>query len=292
MIKIDKNKIYESHGYKFKNFVTLSREEKLMVLEWRNSESIRKVMVNKGIIAECDHFRFIEGLKERDDCYYWLVMNKTGEPAGVLDILHVDNEKDVGELGYYMNPLLTGMGLEFVVECEFFIYHIIKLGNNIATVNVNNKSALLLNTYLGDTYEGIQNIDEEQFFFNRHANGDYLIKHYTEFNIKDYLAYMREHKDIINEIKEGLNTVQFNNLTMELNDFIKNFADQFDDTDPSEIGAGTSFRDLEEWSSMIALSVLNMCENEYGVVLTFDELKTAITVQNLFDIVEKKQNNG
>ena len=79
---------------------------------------------------------------------------------------------------------------------------------------------------------------------------------------------------------------------MELNDFIKNFADQFDDTDASEIKAETVFRDLDEWSSMTGLSVLNMCSNEYDVTLTFDELKHAITVQNLFDIVEKKQNNG
>lgn len=79
---------------------------------------------------------------------------------------------------------------------------------------------------------------------------------------------------------------------MELVDFIANFADQFDDTDSSEINAETKFRDLEEWSSMIGLSVLNMIDNTYGVTLAFDELKSAVTVQNLFDIVEKKQNNG
>ena len=79
---------------------------------------------------------------------------------------------------------------------------------------------------------------------------------------------------------------------MELKDFIANFADQFDDTDASEIKPETVMRDLDEWSSMIGLSLLNMVDNEYGVQLTFDELKHAITVQNLFDIVEKKQNNG
>ena len=79
---------------------------------------------------------------------------------------------------------------------------------------------------------------------------------------------------------------------MELVDFLANFADQFDDTDPSEITAETKFRDLEEWSSMTGLSVLNMIDNTYGVTLAFDELKSAVTVQNLFDIVEKKQNNG
>lgn len=76
---------------------------------------------------------------------------------------------------------------------------------------------------------------------------------------------------------------------MELKDFIEKFADQFDDTDASEIAAETSFRDLDEWSSMTGLSVLNMCDNEYGVTLTFDELKQAVTVQNLFDIVAKKK---
>ena len=79
---------------------------------------------------------------------------------------------------------------------------------------------------------------------------------------------------------------------MEIKEFIEDFADQFDDTDISEIKPETVMRDLDEWSSMIGLSLLNMVDNEYGVQLTFDELKHAITVQNLFDIVEKKQNNG
>ncbi len=79
---------------------------------------------------------------------------------------------------------------------------------------------------------------------------------------------------------------------MEIKEFIENFADQFDDTDISEIKPETVMRDLDEWSSMIGLSLLNMVDNEYGVKLTVDELRNAITVQNLFDIVEKKQNNG
>ena len=79
---------------------------------------------------------------------------------------------------------------------------------------------------------------------------------------------------------------------MEIKEFIENFADQFDDTDISEIKPETVMRDLDEWSSMIGLSLLNMVDNEYGVQLTFDELRNAITVQNLFDIVEKKQSNG
>lgn len=76
---------------------------------------------------------------------------------------------------------------------------------------------------------------------------------------------------------------------MNIEDFMENFADQFDDTDPSEISAETNFRDLEEWSSMIGLSLLNMSEKKYGVKLTFDELRAAKTVQELFDVIASKQ---
>ena len=76
---------------------------------------------------------------------------------------------------------------------------------------------------------------------------------------------------------------------MEIKEFIENFADRFDDTEASEITAETNFRDLEEWSSMIGLSLLNMSEKKYGIQLTFDELRSANTVQDLFDIISKKQ---
>ena len=72
---------------------------------------------------------------------------------------------------------------------------------------------------------------------------------------------------------------------MDINEFVKNFADQFDDTDPSEITAETAYHDLDEWSSMIGLSVLNMVDKNYGVTLTFDELKHGVTIQNLFDTI-------
>lgn len=76
---------------------------------------------------------------------------------------------------------------------------------------------------------------------------------------------------------------------MEINEFVLNFAEQFDDTDPDKIMAETEFHNLDEWSSLIGLSVLNMVEKVYGVSLTFDELRVASTVQNLFDIINQKK---
>ena len=75
---------------------------------------------------------------------------------------------------------------------------------------------------------------------------------------------------------------------MDIKEFIEQFADQFYDTDISEIKAETVFKDLDEWSSMTGLAVLNLIEKEYGVMLSFDELTHAVTIQNLFETIEKK----
>lgn len=75
---------------------------------------------------------------------------------------------------------------------------------------------------------------------------------------------------------------------MEINDFIQNFADQFEDIDINKISPETSFRDLDEWSSLIALSVLAMIDEEYDVQLKGEEMRNAKTVQQLFDLVQSK----
>jgi acyl carrier protein len=75
---------------------------------------------------------------------------------------------------------------------------------------------------------------------------------------------------------------------MEINDFIANFADQFEDTDPEEITAESKFHDFDEWDSLIALAVLNMTEKKYGKKITFDEMKKCVTVTDLFNLIDKK----
>lgn len=75
---------------------------------------------------------------------------------------------------------------------------------------------------------------------------------------------------------------------MELKDFIENFADQFDNTDPSEIKADTVFHELDEYSSLIALSIIAMVDEEYDVQLKGDDMRSAVTVEDLFKIVKSK----
>lgn len=76
---------------------------------------------------------------------------------------------------------------------------------------------------------------------------------------------------------------------MELKEFIENFANQFDETDASEFTAETKFHDLEEWSSLIALSLIAMVDEEYDVTLKGDDIKSAVTVEDLFNTVKSKK---
>lgn len=75
---------------------------------------------------------------------------------------------------------------------------------------------------------------------------------------------------------------------MELKEFIANFADQFEDTDPEEITAETKFHDLEEWDSLIALAILNMTEKKMGKKITFDDMKKCDTIENLYNVILAK----
>lgn len=75
---------------------------------------------------------------------------------------------------------------------------------------------------------------------------------------------------------------------MELNDFIQNFANQFDETDASEFSANTEFKALEEWSSLTALSIIAMVDDEYDITIKGDDIKNSETIEDLFNVVASK----
>jgi acyl carrier protein len=75
---------------------------------------------------------------------------------------------------------------------------------------------------------------------------------------------------------------------MDINIFVEKFASLFDNTDASMIGADTNFRSLEEWDSMIALSLIALVDDEIGVRLTGDDIRSSNTVTDLYKIVSSK----
>lgn len=75
---------------------------------------------------------------------------------------------------------------------------------------------------------------------------------------------------------------------MEIKKFIDDFSNQFDDTEKSIFTPETLFRELDEWSSLSALSIMAMIDEEYDVQLKAEEMRQTNTIQELFDLVNSK----
>ena len=75
---------------------------------------------------------------------------------------------------------------------------------------------------------------------------------------------------------------------MEIKEFIQNFADQFDDTETSVFTPETEFKELEEWSSLTALSVIAMIDEEYDVKIKGDDVRNSQTNNDLYEIVKSR----
>lgn len=76
---------------------------------------------------------------------------------------------------------------------------------------------------------------------------------------------------------------------MDINSFIENFAAQFDETDASMFKPETEFKKLEEWSSLMALSVIAMVDEEYNVTIKGDDIRNSNTIVELYKAVDSKK---
>lgn len=76
---------------------------------------------------------------------------------------------------------------------------------------------------------------------------------------------------------------------MDINYFIEQFADQFDETEAVVFTSETDFKNLDEWSSLTALSVIAMIDNCFGVRVNGDDIRSANTINDLFHIVNSKK---
>ena len=75
---------------------------------------------------------------------------------------------------------------------------------------------------------------------------------------------------------------------MELEKFIDAFAKLFVETDSSEIQADTEYQELEEWTSVTAISIIALAKTKYGKTITGREVRSCKTVEALFDLIVSK----
>ena len=79
---------------------------------------------------------------------------------------------------------------------------------------------------------------------------------------------------------------------MELQVFVEKFAEQFDETEAGEFNADTKFKELIDWSSMVALMVIAMADDEFGVTISGDDIANSETIRDLYNNAQKNVPGG
>jgi len=75
---------------------------------------------------------------------------------------------------------------------------------------------------------------------------------------------------------------------MELDEFVQKFAEQFDETPIDEFTPETEFKQLEEWDSLTALSIISMVDEELEIGITGADIRNSSTIKDLFELVQLK----
>lgn len=75
---------------------------------------------------------------------------------------------------------------------------------------------------------------------------------------------------------------------MTLDEFVKAFAAELEDTPAENVTPATNYRELEEWSSLTALSIISMVDEEFDKQITGSDLRAASTVGDLYNIIQVK----
>lgn len=76
---------------------------------------------------------------------------------------------------------------------------------------------------------------------------------------------------------------------MDIKGFIEHFAEQFDDTAVEVFKPETEFKALDEWTSLTALSIISMIDEEYDVTIGGADIRNAKTIDDLYRVVESKK---
>lgn len=75
---------------------------------------------------------------------------------------------------------------------------------------------------------------------------------------------------------------------MTLEEFVEAFAEEFDETPAEKFTPDTDFKSLEEWSSLTALSIISMIDEQMEKDTTGDDLRECTTIKQLFELVSNK----
>jgi acyl carrier protein len=70
------------------------------------------------------------------------------------------------------------------------------------------------------------------------------------------------------------------------NQFLNNFYQILDDEPNFKLELNSKFRDLDEWDSLTALSLIAMLDEEYKITVTGDQIKNLETLGDIFNLLK------
>lgn len=79
---------------------------------------------------------------------------------------------------------------------------------------------------------------------------------------------------------------------MNIEKFIQDFNEMFDFDLADEgiiIKGETKYKELEDWDSLMALSLIALADDTYSTKLTGDEIRELDTIEDLYMFITKKQ---
>lgn len=75
---------------------------------------------------------------------------------------------------------------------------------------------------------------------------------------------------------------------MKVEEFVSRFAEEFDETPAEVFTPSTEFKTLEEWGSLVALSIIAMVDEEFDKTITGADLRSVVTIDELFNLIQSK----
>lgn len=75
---------------------------------------------------------------------------------------------------------------------------------------------------------------------------------------------------------------------MTLDEFVSAFAAEFDETSEDQFKADTEFKSLDEWSSLTALSIIAMVDEQMDKTITGADIRASRTIGDLFNLANSK----
>lgn len=75
---------------------------------------------------------------------------------------------------------------------------------------------------------------------------------------------------------------------MKLDEFVQAFAEEFDETPAESFTPATVYKDLDEWGSLTALSIIALAMEVFEKKITGADLRSCNTIEDLYNLIQTK----